>query len=45
LGAASCTFTYISPTGTTGIGIVITAIYEGDLSHVSAKGTTTLTPS
>jgi hypothetical protein len=45
LNSGSCTFTYISPTGTKGIGIIITAIYEGDLGHVSVKGTTTLTPS
>jgi hypothetical protein len=45
LNSGSCTFSYISPTGTSGIGITITAIYEGDLSHASAKGTTTLIPS
>ena len=44
LNSGTCKFTYTSPTGTAGIGITITAIYEGDLSHVSLKGTTTLTP-
>ncbi|HEV2138950.1 MAG TPA: hypothetical protein VGR53_08910 [Nitrososphaerales archaeon] len=41
----SCTVTYISGTGTSGIGINISATYEGDYDHASSIGSTRFTPS